>query len=399
MVLLKLIVYLFYYFYFFFYFLFKLLFIKEKNIFLNHTGSFGHQIIAFELVPRFQKKFGKFFCFEYALKERTNNHLFKIYKKHFSTKLMVFKTRSIARIACNASIRSMDIINLIYKKKIFTLNDLYKISLKNIKFKYKQYSDHTQKVEEKIPTIFLDKLLKKKLISHQLPKEEEEKCIEVLKSLNINFKNKKICNIVFRKNFTKYSKDSRFYYDRLRNSYKEKNYIKTINWLIKKNYLVFIRGATKKNVINKKIINKKNIIFIEDIKNKIEIDIMHLYLMLNSSINICQHSGITVFFAAIGKAFCVIDAFPFCNSFVTNKKKNMKVLYPSTLIKNKKVKILQLLNTKYFWGEGYRNAKLLPNTENEIFNTITDTNLKRAKKLIFPKYSEARGRKNINFYY
>ncbi len=391
--------YLFYFLFFFIYFLFKFFFIKEKNIFLNHTGSFGHQIIAFELIARFPKKFGKFFCFEYAVKSRTNNHLFKIYQKYFTTKLMVFRTRPIAKIACDASNKSMGMITLIYKKKVFTLGDLYEMSLKTIKHQYVMYHENTKKLEKRMPTIFLDKILKKSLLSHKLPKDEEKKCIEALKAINIDLKNKKIANIVFRKNFSNLSKSKEFYYDTLRNSFKEENYIKTINWLISKNYVVFIRGASNKATINKKIIDKKNIIFVEDMEYKIEIDKIHLYLMLNSSLNICQHSGITIFFAVIGKAFSVLDAFPFCNSFVENNKKNMKILYPSVLIKNKKMKISQLLNTKYFWGEGFEKNKLLANTENEIFNTITDTKLKRTKKLNFPMYSEARDRKNINLYY
>ena len=160
-----------------------------------------------------------------------------------------------------------------------------------------------------------------------------------------------------------------------------KNYIKTIRWLEQNNYNVFIHTLDL-NVIN--ILNNynlKNTYFVNSFINECDTKILSLYLYIKSSLHICQNSGSHLLAHILNTKIIMLDHYP-----ITEGCPKGDILCPAILSGNKIMQFKDYYKTDFLFGKGidFKNTKILPNTEDEIFQIVSRnfTNVKKINYLI-----------------
>jgi hypothetical protein len=377
---------------------------NNKNIFIGYHWAFGHQVIMLESFIRLSKDFkiNKTSLIEIVNLKHTNNYISSIYSNYYDI-FKIFQSNQIELCNIYFSIlnKIFKIIKIFNKNiRIFTYKDIINIQENKIKLKEKilHYDEIKNKICERHENYhWIDKLPKFN-IKYNFPEKLKNICQTQLKKNKCDITSKKIINFFFREKKSvslKINENLINYFDVVRNQYIAKNYIKSIKYLAKKNKnnIIFIHGISRNNLENIKL---KNIFFVEDFKNIVDLRLLNLFLHYNSFLNIMQNSGVLLLPHFMKKKIIVTDMYPYCFGIPGRNK----VLFSSLKINNVKYKIHQLTNTKYFYGEGInmRNVKIIPNSSKEILTVIKDSNNLNSKKIKFPPNSLVYYRKNIIYY-
>jgi hypothetical protein len=226
-----------------------------------------------------------------------------------------------------------------------------------------------------------------------LPKDLYYKCNNFLKDNNCNLKKKKIVNFFFRdyqnRNF-KLNKNN--YFDLLRMNYEPKNYIKSILWLAKNDFIIFIHCSNRINVFNE--IKHPNIFLFNSFKGSLNRELLNVFLILIGNLHISQNSGSVFPAFALKQKVIICDTFPFSYG----QPGKCSILFPKIFIKNKILKLNKYVNTDFFYGKGFYNIKnkIMPNTSYEILKIVKQSIL---KKNIIKNVNRAKFNKSSGIFY
>lgn len=364
------------------------------NILILYHWAFGHQVLMNDYYLRYclSNKI-KFIAIQLCETERTNQHLHKLYQKYYKTlELINSSNKKKLQIYNSYLLFLLRIINKFKKIKILNYRNFYFKNFENYKPKNKIfcYNENTKKIEEHSNhNYWMEKFNEDyPKLNHDLG-SFEVKCENFLKSYNIDT-NRKIVNIFFRD----LVHGGKFYMDNVRNSYNPINYIKSIKWLEKNGYNIFIRSDEHVFEILRNN-NFTNTFFLESFKFKFDIKLLDIYLYSKSTLHICQNSGSHFLAYALNTEIMMLDCFPLGEGIPEGT-----VLCPKIQSNGKILNFFDYCNTNLIYGKGidFQNTKILPNTEEEIFEVIT----KKHKSLILvndkiPKECLAMHRKNKIF--
>ncbi len=193
--------------------------------------------------------------------------------------------------------------------------------------------------------------------------------------LFLNIKKKK-----FQKLITIHFKDDKFSQGSSLRVSNWKTYIKTIRWLLEKNFTVirFVHRDSVKNIIN----HKKYLEF--EIKNDQD-KIQQMYLIKNSKLFICNQSGPSSYNFIFKTPFLQVNSFPINVSFVCKSKDYL--IFKKVLRKNKYVGLIEFFkynfHLRFSTNVGkMKGFKLKDNSSNEILNATKDI-LQKKKIFLF----------------
>lgn len=346
---------------------------KYKNVLILYHWAFGHQVLMADYLARYCLDNNiKYIAIQICDINRTNPYLAFVYKNYYETIVL----RNSNNIRTN---------KLYYKilKLIFRIINIFKkINLLNYS-KFYMDNFHKYKVDAEILNYDENLKLIEKHKNHNywmslFDKEYnnlnhsceyfEKKCENFLRNINVDI-NKKIVNIFFREEVTVDG-----YFDKVRSIYEPKNYLKTIKWLEKNDYNIFIYCDDR--VFNELKDNTfTSTYFLQNFKNKIDVNFLNIYLYLKSSLHICQNSGSHILAFALNTEIIMVDCFPLGEGIPKGN-----ILCPKILKDNKVLNFKEYSKTNLIYGEGidFNKTKIIPNNEDEILEIVT----KKYEKLV-----------------
>ncbi len=387
-----------FYFLFSFFFLIHIIFFlfinrkkifKNQNILIFHSHAFGHQVLMADYLIRYYlKKKQTFLAIQVSGTVRTNQKHYLLYKNYFET--LVLKNTNSVNLAKVYSTLLKKIFLIISNFKKINLIDYDKFNNDNFnKYRVKKkvlfFDENKNKILEHTSHQYwideFDKYYPK--LKHDLDKNIIEKCEIFLNKKNVNT-GRKIVNIFFREVNGGYpikNKNKLFYFDRVRTTYKAKNYIKTIKWLEQNNYNIFIHTLDTETTNTLKSYKLKNTYFVNSFSPEIDIKILSLYLYVKSSLHICQNSGSHLLAHILDTRIIMLDHYP-----ITEGCPKGEILCPAILNENTVMKFKDYNQTDFLYGKGidFRKIKILPNTEDEIYQIVSKnfTNVRKVNELI-----------------
>ena len=203
------------------------------------------------------------------------------------------------------------------------------------------------------------------------------------KYLFLNIKKKK-----FKKLITIHFKDDKFSQGSSLRVSNWKTYIKTIKWLLEKNFTVirFVHRNSVKNIIS----HKK---YFEFEINNDQDKIQQMYLIKNSKLFICNQSGPSSYNFIVKTPFLQVNSFPINVSFVCKSKDYL--IFKKVLRKNKYIGLIEFFKYNFHLRFSpnigkMKDFKLEDNSSNEILNATKDI-LQKKKSFYFSKILKKNG--------
>lgn len=265
-----------------------------------------------------------------------------------------------------------DFLNLKYKRKkiIFTRPLIVKLLSKTNNFfiKYFKYqNNHEINKNEIYKRINYEDYSKKNfLLSINL--NDDEKGKNFLKQLGLHIKSKIICLIIrdesyLKKNFP----NSNWDYHSYRNSNIE-NYIDSINFLLKKGYIVFRMGK-----ISEKKINVKHKNFFDYSNSNYRSDFLDIWLLKRCDLCISTSSGLD----EVARLFCKPTIIVNFVNFYSFNSFSQTITYPKILKKNgKNLETVDYFNLKNVFGKSEdfkkNNIEIKEYNKNELLEIFKE---------------------------
>lgn len=360
---------------------------EKKNFFILHHPSFGWQIVFAFLMKILIKKNKSILIINFT--SRRNNPAlmnFLFEKKNIIEYQSNLKNTLINynKISYDALLSSLEYFPDI-KKKIITNEKLYKI------LNYKNndvliWDFQKKKLIKYFDYKWYDDLIEKHKINH---KDLNQKTLNLTKKIFISYFGKKVIG----RNIGSISlrdKVSNFRSDDLRQINNPKNYADGVKWLIKnKNFIFFNHNPNYDKYFTK--IN--GVINLSVVKNKLEFNLLNLYIYSINKLFISTHSGSHFGTALFRKKIILGDVWPLSQG-VTGK--NNIIMPHNIYYKNKKLTLNEIFKNhiNLFFGNvdkelGY---EVRPNTKKQIIDLMKQN--KKKKIINIPKKSLAYLRNN-----
>jgi hypothetical protein len=318
--------------------------ILKSDVIINfNAGGFGHQFVLIDL-SRYVFKKKKILFINFLQKNRHNKHLCSFFDiLHFNifssfTFSFFFKPFSIGETeGSNVKINSFLIKFLIsfFKKNFFSTITFYKFFI----LKYKNSKNIKRVSNDRHIDIYFN-FLKRKKLKIDLSTQIQKKTSKFSGKLFELKKKKKICVLYIRLKFGPFSSAVRSA------SANFNNYIKIIDYLLKRNYFIIITGDFKNLNIRKK--HSKNVFTYKNFTfNK---DLFEPYVSLMSDLYISNGLGGGTFYGNYSNKAIGLNFFPMHNWYNYSN-----ILYKNVLKSEKVVDINKIKMKKIYENIFYKD--------------------------------------------